>query len=141
MEDIFKSLSENVSEQCYDEIIGIVEEYINEVSQERRIEAAKNVSNDRKQEVADAERSGNRKDIVVAKLRLAHANRIANSKPEDLNIAPSEKIANKTKKEELLTSVEEKRPKATTMLGNPEKKDPKEPKYLLGVPIKYPPIK
>ena len=29
MEEIFKSLSESVSEQCYDEIMGLVEEIIN----------------------------------------------------------------------------------------------------------------
>ena len=30
MEEIFKSLSESVSEQCYDEIMGLVEELLNE---------------------------------------------------------------------------------------------------------------
>ena len=32
MEELFKSLSESVSEECFDDIIGIVEEIINEVS-------------------------------------------------------------------------------------------------------------
>ena len=39
MEDIFKSLSESVSEQCYDEVMGIVEEIVNETS-DRLKEAA-----------------------------------------------------------------------------------------------------
>ena len=31
MEELFKSLSESVSEECFDDIMGIVEEYINEI--------------------------------------------------------------------------------------------------------------
>lgn len=34
MEELFKSLSESVSEECYNDIMGIVEEIINEIKKE-----------------------------------------------------------------------------------------------------------
>ena len=62
MESIFESLENlNVSEECFDEIIGIVEEIINEVSMKKWTEMATNVYPKRK---AEFERSKIKTDAL-----------------------------------------------------------------------------
>ena len=51
MEELFENLRENVSEGCFNDIMGIVEEIINETSREIRYKAAQNSLPQREEQV------------------------------------------------------------------------------------------
>ena len=56
MESIFENLENlNVSEECFNDIMNIVEEIINEVSKEMHVQAAKNSIPSRKRALLNAE--------------------------------------------------------------------------------------
>ena len=78
MEEIFKSLSESVSEQCYDEIMGLVEEYLSETltygtvrsainnSIPSRLQKYKEVKANPSSTPQDIKRASDRVDIAAA---------------------------------------------------------------------------
>lgn len=79
MEEIFKSLSESVSEECYNDIMGIVEEILMEskYSAADVVKAARNSLPKRENELSKAEKNGDFWEVLRLKHRSEHAKALA----------------------------------------------------------------
>ena len=97
--DIFESLENlNVSEECFDEIMGLVEEVINEVSKELHVKAAENSLPKRNRAFCLAAAKYNAvggdktaKEVKDTKSRLDHAHEIiAQEQPKKVTTEASE---------------------------------------------------
>ena len=77
MEYIFKSLSENVSEECYNDIAELVRDILTESNYSAAdvVKAARNSLPKREEEVKKAEKSGG--DVIIAKERRDRAKALA----------------------------------------------------------------
>lgn len=107
MEELFKSLSESVSEECFKDIIGIVEEYIHEVSVGYVKQKAQNSIPSRAKQLQDNEDgyqtfTGKLSPKLQKQLDSEHekqnnslSDRLARAKYLANNLADSKKSANK----------------------------------------------
>ena len=142
--DIFESLENlNISEECFDEIIDMVEEYINEVS-DKTVEGALEKASDNVEASTGGISFPSKKSVDQLGRLKELANKRAERQGKTLKEIPTE--YGYTYKHTMSAAQKAKTNRGKSVskpypLEQAEKEAKKEPNYKLGVPIKLPPLK